>query len=104
MISLAVPENSGGIVGMSADTDIVLADRLDALLVPDRAINYDNEDNALVTVVFGGEKKEIVKRPVVTGLSDGFRTEIKSGLEEDELVLIETQSRESALERLGFSD
>jgi multidrug efflux pump subunit AcrA (membrane-fusion protein) len=103
-ISLAVPENSGVRVGMSADADIVLANQPDALLVPDRAINYDSEGNAYVQVVVGEEEQEIVARPVVIGLSDGFRTEIKSGLEEGELVLIDTQPRENALERLGFSN
>jgi RND family efflux transporter MFP subunit len=101
-ISLVVPENSGVRVGMSADTDIVLADQSDVLLVPDRAINYDREGGAFVQVVVGEEEQELVERPVVIGLSDGFRTEIKSGLEESELVLIETQPRESATERLGF--
>ena len=101
-ISLAVPENSGVMVGMSADTDIVLANQPDALLVPDRAINYDREGGAFVRVVVGQEEPEIIARPVVIGLSDGFRTEIKSGLEEGELVLVDTQPRENALERLGF--
>jgi multidrug efflux pump subunit AcrA (membrane-fusion protein) len=91
-ISLAVPENSGVRVGMSADADIILANQPDALLVPDRAINYDRDGSAFVRVVVGEEEPEIVERPVVTGLSDGFRTEIKSGLEEGE----------NALERLGF--
>jgi hypothetical protein len=48
------------------------------------------------------EDKEIVDKAVVVGVSDGFQTEIKAGLEEGEIVVIEIQPRQDALERLGF--
>jgi HlyD family secretion protein len=83
-IELDVPEGSGIRVGMSAETDIVLAKRTDALLVPDRAISKDSEGNTIVNVVVG---KELEERPVVVGISDGFDTEIISGLKVGETVL-----------------
>ena len=101
-VAFDVTENSGVKVGMSATADIVLTDRSDVLLVPDRAINYDLEGGAFVRVMVDEEDVEIEERSVVTGISDGFWTEIKAGLNEGEIVLIEIQPRQDALERLGF--
>jgi len=63
---LDVPEDSGVKVGMSASADIILAERSNVLLVPE-----------------------------VIGLSDGFDTEIISGLQEGEMVLTRVK-RESS--------
>jgi len=83
-ILLDVPENSGIKVGMSADADIILAKRSNVLLVPDRAIEEDEAGRTIVKVMVGEEMEE---RPVVIGISDGFDTEITSGLSEGEMVL-----------------
>ena len=68
----------------SAEADIVLASRTDALLVPDRAVGKDSEGNTIVNVLVG---KDLEERQVVTGISDGFDTEIISGLEAGETIL-----------------
>lgn len=83
-IELDVPEDSGIRVGMSAETDIVLASRTDVLLVPDRAISEDSEGNTIVNVVVDDDLEE---RPVVVGISNGFDTEIVSGLKVGETIL-----------------
>jgi len=85
-IGFTVPEGSGLRVGMSAEADIVLVDRSNVLLVPDRAITEDSEGNPIVMVVVNEQTEE---RPVVIGMSDGFDTEIVSGLSEGEVVVIE---------------
>ncbi|MFC1904016.1 efflux RND transporter periplasmic adaptor subunit [Chloroflexota bacterium] len=87
-IELKVPEDSGVKIGMSAETDIVLAERSNVLLVPDRAINKDSEGNTVIGVVIN---EEVEERPVVAGISDGFDTEIISGLREGEMVLTEVK-------------
>ncbi len=84
-IELNVPEDSGVMIGMSAEADIVLASRTDVLLVPDRAISEDSEGNSVVNVVI--EDDELEERPVVVGISDGFDTEIISGLKVGETIL-----------------
>lgn len=89
-IGLNVPENSGIRVGMSASTDIILASRINVLLVPDRAIGKDSEGNPIVIVVMGKAQEE---RPVVAGISDGFNTEIVSGLQAGETVLADSKRR-----------
>lgn len=85
-ISLNVPEGSGIRVGMSASADIIIKQRQNVLLVPERAIEMDSQGRPVVKVLVNGQKEE---RAVVTGISDGLNTEITSGLEEGETVVIE---------------
>ena len=83
-IDFAIPEGSGLRAGMSATADIVINERSDVLLVPDRAIEQDSEGNSIVEVMLN---QQIEKRTVVTGISDSFQTEILSGLKEGEMVI-----------------
>ncbi len=69
--------------GMSATADIVITERTNVLLVPDRAIKQDSEGNPVVGVVVS---EQVEERTVVIGISDGFETEILDGLEEGEVV------------------
>jgi RND family efflux transporter MFP subunit len=89
-IEFQVPEDTGLKVGMSATADIIIDKRENVLLVPARAIGRDSQGKAVVEVVAGDDQTEI--RQVTTGLSDGFQTEILSGLEEGEFI-IERRSR-----------
>ena len=89
-IGFNVPEGSGLKVGMSAETDIVIAERNDVLLVPDRAITEDSEGNPMVKVVVNEQTEE---RQVVIGISDDFDTEIIDGLNEGEVVVVERRAR-----------
>jgi len=82
-IELNVPEKSGIKAGMSASADIILAKRSNVMLVPDRAITEDSEGRTIVNVMVN---EQIEERPVVIGVSDGFDTEIISGLREGEVV------------------
>ncbi len=89
-IDFAVPEGSGFRVGMSATVDIVIDERSGVLLVPDRAIKQDSEGNPMVKVMVN---EEIEERPVVTGISDGYQTEIVDGLQEGDVVVVERRAR-----------
>lgn len=92
-VDFDVPEGVGLRTGMSATADIIVAERKDVLLVPDRAIKQDSEGNAVVEVSrVGGEREE---RVVVIGVSDGFQTEILSGLSEGEVVVESRSTSES---------
>jgi HlyD family secretion protein len=84
-IGFAVPEVIELRVGMSADVDIVLEEATNGLIVPERAITEDSEGNPVVMVKVDDQTEE---RKVVTGLSDGFYTEIVSGLSEGEVVVV----------------
>jgi len=84
-IGFDVPEVAGLRVGMSADVDIVMEEASNVLILPERAITEDSEGNPVVMVKVGDQTEE---RKVVTGLSDGFYTEIVSGLSEGESVVL----------------
>jgi len=70
--------------GMSATADIVLDRRENVLLIPNRAVR-GSLGNYYVEVVAG---EQIEKRQVSLGLSDGINTEVLSGLEEGEKVVL----------------
>ncbi|MBA7520361.1 Macrolide export protein MacA [subsurface metagenome] len=89
-IGFDVPEGSGLKAGMSAEADIVIDEQSDVLLVPNRAIKQDSQGNPVVEVMVG---KEVQEKPVVIGISDGFDTEIVSGLSEGEVVVVERRAR-----------
>jgi RND family efflux transporter MFP subunit len=83
-IDLVVPEGSEIRVGMSTDADIIINERSNVMLVPDRAIEQDSQGNNIVQVKVNGGFQP---RSVVTGISDGLDTEIIDGLKEGEIVL-----------------
>ena len=82
-IDFDVPGGSEVRVGMSADADIIINERSNVLLVPDRAIKQDSQGNPVVEVIVNDEIEE---RPVVIGVSDGYQTEIVDGLKEGEEI------------------
>ena len=88
-IGFDVPEDPEVRVGMSATADIIINERSNVLLVPDRAIKHDSQGNPVVKVMVG---EQIRARPVVIGISDGFQTEIVSGLSEGDTVVIELRA------------
>ena len=92
-IGFNVPPDSGLRLGMSAIADIILEERSNVLLVPNRAITQDSQGEPAVKVLVN---EEITERTVITGISDGFDTEIVSGLSEGDVVVIETKVKPSA--------
>jgi len=92
-ISLDVPPHSETKVGMSATADIIIHQRSNALLVPERAVTQDNQGNPMVWVMVN---EQIQERSVVVGISDGYQTEIVSGLQEGDVVVWETKVKPSA--------
>ncbi|NQT79233.1 MAG: efflux RND transporter periplasmic adaptor subunit [Candidatus Aminicenantes bacterium] len=74
-------------VGMSADAELILEEHKNVLVIQEGAIIYEDEKTYVNvkddTVQEGKRKVEITK-----GISDGLRTEILSGLEEGQVVII----------------
>jgi len=88
-----VPEGIALKAGMTANADIIIDERSDVLLVPDRAIKQDDQGEPVVQVVVGDQ---IEARAVVIGISDGFQTEIVDGLDEGEMVVVEIRAKTQA--------
>jgi len=70
--------------GMSATAEIIIERRDDVLFIPNRAIRGTLE-NPTVVVLVDGQQEE---RQITLGLSDGINTEVLSGLEEGEEVVL----------------
>lgn len=83
-ISLSVPESSGLRIGMSASADIVTDSRTSVLLVPAKAVG-DVQGKTVVKVLVN---QQVQERTVTVGISDGTQTEITSGLNEGDTVVI----------------
>lgn len=87
-----VPESLGLKEGMSTTADIVTARQNGVLLLPTRAIN---RNTSTVNVLVNGQASP---RKIVTGISDGYNTEIISGLNEGDIVVVPNQWRLSSSE------
>jgi RND family efflux transporter MFP subunit len=70
--------------GMSATAEVIIDHRDDVLLIPNRVIQGTLQ-NPTVVVLVDGQQEE---RQITLGLSDGTNTEVLSGLEEGEKVVV----------------
>jgi len=70
--------------GMSATAEVIIERRDDVLLIPNRAIRGTLQNPTVVVLV--DEQQE--EREITLGLTDGINTEILSGLEEGEKVVL----------------
>ncbi|MDH5510151.1 MAG: efflux RND transporter periplasmic adaptor subunit, partial [Nitrospinota bacterium] len=79
--------------GMTANVDIILRTSPNTFIVPDEAVAYDlhDEKKGAVTVKTSTGSME---RQVTLGETNGFETEVTTGLEEGELVLIKPPVRQ----------
>jgi len=92
-ISLVVPQDVNLKAGMSAGAEIIVEQHNDVVILPNRALTMDEQQNSYVNIK---TESGTVKRQVVTGITDGFDTEIVSGLDAGETVIIpETESTSS---------
>jgi HlyD family secretion protein len=86
------PQNITLKQGLSATVTIIISQKNDVLLVPNRAISKQGK-NTVVTVIKDGVTET---RTITTGLSDLSNTEVTSGLSEGEQVLVTASSSTSS--------
>ena len=72
--------------GYSANAEIVLAQAVQVLSVPESTIEFSGDSTFVYVVQGDHEPKQYVRQAVVTGLSDGVNIEIKEGLAADQKV------------------
>jgi len=72
--------------GYSANADIVIQEKRDVLVLPERLVTFDKE-KASVELPAAQEKAEPVKHAIKTGLSDGINLEVAEGLKEGDQVV-----------------
>ncbi len=72
--------------GYSANAEIVLSSATHVITLPESAIEFENGETFVYLVKCQGEEKTYERRAVKTGLSDGIKIEIKSGITTNDLV------------------
>ena len=72
--------------GMSATAEVIIERRDDVLMIPNRAIRGTMENPKVLVLV--DEQEE--EREITLGLTDGINTEVLSGLDEGEKVVLRT--------------
>ncbi|MCB0033132.1 MAG: efflux RND transporter periplasmic adaptor subunit [Anaerolineales bacterium] len=86
-VNLSLPETDLPILAnMTANAQLVTANREDVLLVPNRAITADREAGTYAVQLIQGE--EVVEQTITIGLRDGQYTQVTSGLNEGDQILI----------------
>jgi HlyD family secretion protein len=71
--------------GYSANADIVVREKTDVLLLPERLVTF--ADGKATVEQPGAEGAEPVKKEVKVGLSDGIHIEVLDGLKHKDLVV-----------------
>lgn len=84
--------------GYSATADINIKTAKDVLLLPERVIHFDDNDNPYVLVISKKNPNTTEKQPIKIGLSDGINVEITQGIALNETVVdqpVDTSQSES---------
>jgi HlyD family secretion protein len=74
-------------VGMSADAELILEEHRDVLVIPEGAIHYEDE-GSYVHLQDPALPEGYRKVAISVGISDGINTEVASGLEEGQVVIM----------------
>lgn len=83
-IEIHAPDSVRLRAGFSANADIIMEERQDVLVIPERVVTFEG-DSAWVELPGPGDTRE--KRVIDTGLSDAIQVEVVDGLEEGDIVL-----------------
>jgi HlyD family secretion protein len=73
---------------MTANAEIVLEERPNALIVPEAAINYDAKRNASVDLLDRSSRTGRKRVPIKVGISNGTRTQVLEGLKQGDRVVL----------------
>ena len=74
---------------MTANAEILLDEHKHVLTVPEQAVKFDKDRNATVEVPDSAQSSGRRSVSVKTGLSDGTKIEIASGLKENDPVILQ---------------
>jgi multidrug efflux pump subunit AcrA (membrane-fusion protein) len=78
--------------GANVRIEVILDERVDAIVVPIAAISQDGTGNDIVTVIDEANGNRFVPTRIVTGLQEGSFTEVVSGLSGGELIVVEVDN------------
>jgi HlyD family secretion protein len=98
LLSLEGAENVALRSGMTANVTIVIGRRQNVLLVPTLAIRESDQGSYVVVQASANVTVDV---PVQLGLSNGTYTEVTSGLQEGDKVVVEYQATSNQTNRFG---
>jgi HlyD family secretion protein len=83
--------NPGGELksNMSANAEIILEEKKGVLLIPESAVIYDKDRKASIEIPDPKAEKGRAKKEVKLGISNGVKTELVSGLNEGQKVVLQ---------------
>jgi HlyD family secretion protein len=73
---------------MSANAEIVLEEKKGVLTIPEGAIVYNKDKTTAVNIPDSTAEKGVKKLPITTGISNGTKTEVLSGLTDGQQVVL----------------
>ena len=76
---------------MTANAEILLDEHLHVLTVPEQAVHFDKDRKATVQLIDPKQKSGKRELTIATGISNGSRIEVLSGLHENDEVLLASQ-------------
>ncbi|HOL73339.1 MAG TPA: efflux RND transporter periplasmic adaptor subunit, partial [Bryobacteraceae bacterium] len=74
---------------MSANAEIILEEKKNVLLVPEAAVIYDRQRNTFLEIPDPASETGRRRIAVKLGISNGVKTELVSGLQEGEQVILQ---------------
>jgi len=74
---------------MTANAEIILEEHKGVLMIPEASLIYDKDRKASVEVPNPSSKEGKKKIPVTVGISNGSKTELLSGLKEQQQVILQ---------------
>jgi macrolide-specific efflux system membrane fusion protein len=89
-------------VGTTVIAEILTGERTDVVQVPSQAVTSDGDGSTVTVALDGTLEGTLESRPVITGETSGNMTEITSGVEPGEVVVIEIDVPAGLLD--GFSE
>ncbi|MGH9456920.1 MAG: efflux RND transporter periplasmic adaptor subunit [Thermoanaerobaculia bacterium] len=73
--------------GYSSNADIIIREKKDILLIPERLVTWENNGEKAFVEIPGGPDEEPKKVEIQTGISDGLNIEVVSGLQKGQKVV-----------------
>ena len=74
---------------MTANAEIILEEHKGVLMIPEASLIYDKDRKASVEIPYPSSKDGKKKVPVTVGISNGSKTELLSGLKEQQQVILQ---------------
>jgi HlyD family secretion protein len=91
---LKIPANLLLLAGYSATAEITIATAKNILLIPERALQFDNDDKTYVWLN-NGKKNQPTKHYITTGISDGINVQVVSGLQLNQEIMADNPKDEA---------